>query len=230
LHRVDALRTTASMAEPENPIEGLTIVAHPLVQHRLTRLRDRRTSPERFRSELRAVATLLGAAALANLPLALISIETPVAPMDAPALAGSPPVLVPVLRAGLAMAEGLLDLLPEAAVAHLGLYRDPVTLAAIEYYFKAPTDIASRPVVMVDPMLATGNSAVAALDRLKAAGARDLRFVCLLAALPGVMAVREAHPDVPIWTAGLDATLNAQSYIVPGLGDAGDRAFGTEHG
>lgn len=179
--------------------------------------------------ELRAVATLLGAAALADLPLAPVPIHTPVAAMDSPMLAGGSPVIVPVLRAGLAMAEGLLDLLPEAAVAHLGLYRDPATLAAIEYYFNAPADIASRPVLMVDPMLATGNSAVAALDRLKAAGARDLRFVCLLAAGPGVEAVRAAHPDVRIWTAGLDAVLNAQSYIIPGLGDAGDRAFGTDH-
>ena len=217
------------MAEPDIAIEGLTIVAHPLVQHRLTRLRDRTTPPERFRAELRAVATLLGAAALADLPLAPLAIETPVAAMKSPVLGCAAPVVVPVLRAGLAMAEGLLDLLPEAAVAHLGLYRDPQTLEAIEYYFKAPADTASRPVLMVDPMLATGNSAVAALDRLKAAGARDLRFVCLLAARPGVAAVRAAHPDVAIWTAGLDAELNAHSYIVPGLGDAGDRAFGTEH-
>ncbi len=217
------------MAEPDHVLAGLTIVAHPLVQHRLTRLRDRDTPPERFRRELRAVAALLGAAALADLPLAPVAIRTPVAEMESPVLAGGAPVIVPVLRAGLAMADGLLDLLPEAAVAHLGLYRDPVTLAAIEYYFNAPADIASRPVLMVDPMLATGNSAIAALDRLKAAGARDLRFVCLLAARPGVAAVRVAHPDVRIWTAGLDPVLNAQSYILPGLGDAGDRAFGTDH-
>lgn len=217
------------MAEPHDEIAGLTIVRHPLVQHRLTRLRDRCTPPERFRAELRAVAALLGAAALADLPLAPQSIHTPLAPMDAPVLAGAPPVIVPVLRAGLAMADGLLDLLPEAAVAHLGLYRDPITLQAVEYYFKSPAHIADRPVVMVDPMLATGNSAIAALERLKAAGARDLRFICLLAARPGVDAVRSAHPDVAIWTAGLDPVLNAQSYIVPGLGDAGDRAFGTEH-
>lgn len=217
------------MAESDITIEGLTIVAHPLVQHRLTRLRDRTTPPDHFRAELRAIAALLGAAAVADLPLAPVAIHTPVAPMDAPALAGAPPVVVPVLRAGLAMADGLLDLLPEAAVAHLGLYRDPSTLDAIEYYFKAPADIATRPVLLVDPMLATGNSAVAALDRLKSAGARDLRFICLLAARPGVAKVRAAHPEVAIWTAGLDPVLNAQSYIVPGLGDAGDRAFGTEH-
>jgi uracil phosphoribosyltransferase len=229
LHAGGASRTTAAMAEPDIAIDGLTIVAHPLVQHRLTRLRDRTTPPERFRSELRAVASLLGAAALADLPLKLVSIDTPVAAMESPVLAGMPPVVVPVLRAGLAMADGLLDLLPEAAVAHLGLYRDPATLQAVEYYFKAPADIATRPVLLVDPMLATGNSAIAALDRLKAAGARDLRFLCLLAALPGVAAVRAAHPDVAIWTAGLDPVLNAQSYIEPGLGDAGDRAFGTEH-
>lgn len=217
------------MHASRDEIAGLTIVTQPLVQHRLTQLRDRRTPPERFRAELRSVAALLGAAAFADLPLALQPIHTPIATMNAPVLVGAPPVLVPVLRAGLAMADGLLDLLPEAAIAHLGLYRDPATLAAIEYYFKAPADIADRPVMLVDPMLATGNSAIAALDRLKAAGARDLRFICLLAARPGAAAVRTAHPDVPIWTAGLDPLLDGQSYIVPGLGDAGDRAFGTSH-
>lgn len=218
------------MPESAPAIDGLTVVDHPLVQHRLTRLRDRTTPPERFRAELRAVAALVAAAALADLPLAAATIETPLAAMASPVLAGLPPVVVPVLRAGLAMADGVLDLLPEAAVAHLGLYRDPATLAAVEYYFKAPARLAERPVLLVDPMLATGHSAIAALDRLKAAGARDLRFLCLLAARPGAAAVRAAHGDVPIWTAGLDAVLDGRGYIVPGLGDAGDRAFGTEHG
>lgn len=217
------------MSTPAPVPDGLTIVAHPLVQHRLTRLRDRTTPPERFRAELRAIAGLLAAAALADLPLAAVPIETPMAPMTSPLLAGLPPVVVPVLRAGLAMADGVVDLLPEAAVAHLGLYRDPQTLAAVEYYFNAPPQLDERPVLLVDPMLATGHSAIAALDRLKDAGARDLRFLCLLAAVPGVAAVRAAHGDVPIWTAGLDAALDARGYIVPGLGDAGDRAFGTEH-
>jgi uracil phosphoribosyltransferase len=191
------------MAEPAtSPIEGLTIVDHPIVQHRLTRLRDRTTAPAQFRAELRAISVLLGQAALADLPLQSVVIETPLAPLSAPLLANPPPVVAPILRAGLAMAEGVLDLLPEAAVAHLGFYRDPQTLAAVEYYFNAPADIARRRVLLVDPMLATGHSACAALDRLKAAGARDLRFVCLLAA-------------------------NDHGYIVPGLGDAGDRTFGT---
>lgn len=217
------------MAVPDPELDGLTIVTHPLVQHRLTRLRDRSTPPNRFRAELRAISALLGAAALADLPLSSVSIETPVAAMTSPPLAGSPPVIAPVLRAGLGMAEGLIDLLPEASVAHLGMYRDPQTLDAVEYYFNAPADLADRLVVLVDPMLATGHSAVAALDRLKREGARAVRFVCLLAAAPGVRTVRAAHPDVPIWAAGLDATLNDHGYIVPGLGDAGDRIFGTAH-
>lgn len=213
---------------PTPAIDGLTIVDHPIVQHRLTRLRDRTTPAAQFRAELRAIALLLGQAALADLPLRMAAIETPVAPTAAPLLAGPPPVIAPILRAGLAMAEGLLDLLPEAAVAHLGFYRDPQTLAAVEYYFNAPKDIAARRVVLVDPMLATGHSACAALDRLKAAGARDCRFVCLLAATPGVQALRTAHPDVRIWAAGCDPILNDHGYIVPGLGDAGDRSFATQ--
>ncbi|WP_237709104.1 uracil phosphoribosyltransferase [Sphingomonas elodea] len=217
------------MAQSHASIAGLTIVDHPLVQHRLTRLRDRTTPPERFRAELRAVSQLLGTAAMADLSLASVRIETPVAPMEAPVLSSPGPVVVPILRAGLAMAEGLLDLLPEASVAHVGLYRDPGTLEAVEYYFNPPADLGRRPVLLADPMLATGHSAIAALDRLKAAGARDLRFLCLLAARPGVEAVRQAHPDVAIWTAALDPELNAHGYIVPGLGDAGDRAFGTLH-
>lgn len=215
------------MAVSDDELDGLTIVAHPLVQHRLTHLRDRATPPERFRAELRAISTLLGAAALADLPLHHARIETPVAEMASPLLAGPPPVIAPVLRAGLGMADGLVDLLPEASVAHLGMYRDPHTLDAVEYYFNAPAGLADRLVVLVDPMLATGHSAIAALDRLKREGARAIRFVCLLAAAPGVRAVRAAHPDVPIWAAGVDAALNDHGYIVPGLGDAGDRIFGT---
>lgn len=215
------------MAAPDLERDGLTIVTHPLVQHRLTRLRDRTTPPNRFRSELRAISTLLGAAALADLPLRNVRIETPVTGMESPLLEGLPPVIAPVLRAGLGMAEGLVDLLPEASVAHLGMYRDPQTLDAVEYYFNAPPDLADRLVVLVDPMLATGHSAIAALDRLKRHGARAVRFVCLLAAIPGVRMVRAAHPDVPIWTAGVDPALNDHGYIVPGLGDAGDRIFGT---
>lgn len=217
------------MAASDPTPEGLTIVTHPLVQHRLTRLRDRTTAPAQFRAELRAISMLLGAAALADLPLRVGEVETPVAGMLAPVLDGLPPVIAPVLRAGLGMADGIVDLMPEASVAHLGMYRDPTTLDAVEYYFNAPKDLAGRLVVLVDPMLATGHSAVAALDRLKGSGARNLRFVCLLAARPGVLAVRAAHPDVPIWAAGLDADLNDNGYIVPGLGDAGDRIFGTGH-
>jgi uracil phosphoribosyltransferase len=208
-------------------IEGLTIASHPLVQHKLAVLRDRHTTTARFRTELRAIAALIGYEATRGLLLADTTIETPVAATTAPMLAGPPPVIVPILRAGLAMAEGVLDLLPESAVAHLGLYRDPETMEAVEYYFKAPEDLADRLVLLIDPMLATGHSAIAALDRLKGAGARQIQFLCLLAAVPGVEAVRHAHPDVPIWTAGLDPVLNDHGYIVPGLGDAGDRSFGT---
>ena len=209
------------------PIPGLTIVDHPLVQHKLTLLRDRNSSIQLFRTVVREMATLLCYEVTRELPTAMIEIETPVAATQSPAIAGKKLVFAPILRAGLAMAEGMLDLVPSARVAHVGLYRDPVSLDAVEYYFKTPEDCHERLVIVVDPMLATGHTAIAAIDRLKEAGVCEMRFVCLLAARPGVEALRAAHPDVPIWTAGVDETLNDHGYIVPGLGDAGDRTYGT---
>ena len=208
-------------------MDGLTIVSHPLVQHKLTILRDRTSSIQLFRTVVRELATLLCYEVTRDLPVEHVAVETPVASADMPAIAGKKLVFAPILRAGLAMAEGMLDLVPSARVAHIGLYRDPATLEAIEYYFKTPEDVAERRVIVVDPMLATGHTAIAAIDRLKEAGVTDMRFVCLLAARTGAEALREAHPDVPIWAAGMDEALNEHGYIVPGLGDAGDRTYGT---
>jgi uracil phosphoribosyltransferase len=208
-------------------MDGVTIVQHPLVQHKLTILRDRTSSTQLFRSVVREIATLLCYEVTRDLPTAPVTIETPIAVAEAPAIKGKKLVFAPILRAGLQMAEGMLDLVPSARLAHVGLYRDPLSLQAVEYYFKTPEDCAERLVIVVDPMLATGHTAIAAVDRLKEAGACDLRFVCMLAARPGAEALREAHPDVPIWAAGLDEELDEHGYIVPGLGDAGDRIYGT---
>ena len=208
-------------------MDGLTIVSHPLVQHKLTILRDRNSSIKLFRTVVRETATLLCYEVTRELPTALVEVETPIAVTQAPAIAGKKLVFAPILRAGLAMAEGMLDLVPSARVAHIGLYRDPGSLEAVEYYFKTPDDVSDRLVIVVDPMLATGHTAIAAIDRLKEAGVTDMRFVCLLAARAGVEALREAHPDVPIWAAAIDEELNDHGYIVPGLGDAGDRTYGT---
>lgn len=205
----------------------VTVVNHPLVQHKLTRMRDKATSTKTFRALMRETATLLCYEVTRDLPMDKVEIETPVAKATAYEIAGKKLVFAPILRAGLGMCEGMLDLVPSARVAHIGLYRDHETLEAVEYYFKAPEDIAGRLVIVVDPMLATGHSAIAAISRLKHYGVTNLRFVCLLAAQQGVDTLREAHPDVPIWTAAIDETLNAHGYIVPGLGDAGDRTFGT---
>ncbi|MEA3062838.1 MAG: uracil phosphoribosyltransferase [Sphingomonadales bacterium] len=208
-------------------MDGLTIVGHPLVQHKLTLLRDKGSSIQLFRTVVRETATLLCYEVTRDLPTALVEIETPIATTRAPAIAGKKLVFAPILRAGLAMAEGMLDLVPSARVAHIGLYRDPSSLQAVEYYFKTPEDVADRLVIVVDPMLATGHTAIAAIDRLKEAGVSEMRFVCLLAARPGAEALRAAHPDVPIWAAAMDEELNDHGYIVPGLGDAGDRTYGT---
>ena len=208
--------------------QGVTVVDHPLVRHKLTLLRTGGTGTAEFRRLLREIALLLGYEVLRDLPLSIRTIETPMAPMESPKLEGKKLVLVSILRAGTGLLDGLLDLTPAARVGHIGLYRDPKTLEAVEYYFKTPSHLEDRMLIVVDPMLATGNSAVAATARLKEAGARSIKFLCLLAAPEGVAAFRAAHPDVPIFTAAIDDRLNDHGYIVPGLGDAGDRLYGTK--
>lgn len=208
-------------------IDGVTVIDHPLVQHKLTLMRNKDTSTAQFRRLLREISTLLCYEVTRDLPLETVQIETPVESMQAPRLAGKKLVLAPILRAGVGLMDGMLDLIPAARVAHIGLYRDPETLVAVEYYFKAPEDIAERLVIVVDPMLATANTAVAALERLKERGVTDLRFVCLVASPEGIERLRAYHPDVPVWTAAIDRELNDHGYIAPGLGDAGDRLFGT---
>ncbi|MBS0640694.1 MAG: uracil phosphoribosyltransferase [Proteobacteria bacterium] len=206
---------------------SIHVSTHPLVQHKLTKLRDRQTSSANFRRLLREIGLLLGYDATRDLPLVPTRIETPLAPMDAPLLEGKKLVVVPILRAGLGLAEGIVDLVPLARMGHVGLYRDPKTLAAVEYYFRMPNDIGDREVIVCDPMLATAHSAIAAVDRLKESGARRIKFICVLGAEQGALTFAEAHPDVPVFAAAIDATLNDHGYIVPGLGDAGDRLFGT---
>ena len=208
-------------------MEGVTIVKHPLVQHKLSLIRDKTRSTSSFRRLVREIAMLLAYEVTRELPMTTQTIDTPLQSMEAPVIEGKKLVLAPILRAGLSLADGMLELIPSARVAHVGLYRDHDTLEAIEYFFKAPHDLADRLVIVTDPMLATGNSAVAALERLKARGAVDLRYVCLLAAPEGIARMRAMHPDVPIWTAAVDSHLNEKGYIVPGLGDAGDRIYGT---
>ena len=205
----------------------ITIVDHPLVQHKLTLMRDKDQPTAYFRQLLRETALLLAYEVTRDLPLETRRIETPIEPMEAPVLAGKKLCFVSVLRAGNGLLEGMLDLLPSARVGHVGLYRDPETLEAVEYYYKVPQDIGERLVIVVDPMLATANSGIAAVDRLKQGGARQIKFVCLLAAPEGVEAFSAAHPDVPLYTAALDRQLNDHGYILPGLGDAGDRIYGT---
>ena len=209
-------------------MSNVTVVSHPLVQHKLTLMRRKETPSSEFRLLLREIALLLAYEVTRDLPLTVRPIETPLAEMDAPALAGKKLCIVSILRAGNGILEGILDLIPSARVGHIGLYRNPETLEPVEYYFKVPHDIADRPVIVVDPMLATGHSASAAISRLKDRGAANIRYVCLLAAPEGVRALGEAHPDVPIFTASIDSHLNDHGYIVPGLGDAGDRLFGTD--
>ena len=205
----------------------ITIVDHPLVQHKLTLMRDKEQPTAYFRQLLRETALLLAYEVTRDLPLEIKRVETPIEVMDAPVLSGKKLCFVSVLRAGNGLLEGMLDLLASARVGHVGLYRDPETLEAVEYYYKVPQDIGERLVIVVDPMLATANSGIAAVDRLKQGGARQLKFVCLLAAPEGVAAFTAAHPDVPLYTAALDRQLNDHGYILPGLGDAGDRIYGT---
>lgn len=208
--------------------ETVVVIDHPLVQHKLTLLRQAETSAAVFRALLREISMLLAYEVTRDMPLTYEPINTPLASMQAPVLAGKKLVVVSIMRAGNGILDGMLELIPSARVGHIGLYRDPKTHRAIEYYFKVPEDIAARDVLVVDPMLATGNSAVAALHRLKDTGARSLKFVCLLAAPEGIAHVQEQHPDVPIYTAAVDDRLNEHGYILPGLGDAGDRLFGTK--
>ena len=205
----------------------VTLVDHPLVQHKLTLLREATRSTKGFRELLNEIGTLLAYEVTRDLPLEPVTVETPLRAMEGRRIAGKKLVLAPILRAGVGFLDGMLSLIPAARVAHVGLYRDPETLQAVEYYFKAPSDLTERTVLVLDPMLATANSAVAAIDRLKSRGARDLRFVCLLAAPEGIARLQGAHPDVPVWTAAIDSHLNDHGYIVPGLGDAGDRMYGT---
>lgn len=209
-------------------MNAVHVVDHPLVQHKLTLLRDKTRSTKGFRQLMREIATLLCYEVTRDLSLDRVTIETPLATMQAQMLSGKKLVFAPILRAGVGLLDGMLDLVPSARVAHIGVYRDPDSLESIEYFFKAPPDLASRLVIVIDPMLATGNSAVAALDRLKQHGAIDIRFVCVLATPVGLARFHERHPDVRIWTAAIDDELDDHGYIRPGLGDAGDRLYGTK--
>lgn len=206
----------------------VNVVDHPLVQHKLSLMREKSLSTKTFRQLLNEIGMLMAYEVTRELPIHLVEIETPLTKMQAPMIDGKKLVLAPILRAGLGFVEGMLELVPSARVAHIGLYRDPATLVAVEYYFKAPPDVADRLVIVLDPMLATANSAIAAVDRLKERGVKNLRFVCLLASEQGIANFHAHHPDVPVWAAAVDKELNDHGYIVPGLGDAGDRMFGTK--
>ena len=206
---------------------NLTLVDHPLVQHKLSLMRDRESPTGMFRQLMREVGLLLGYEATRDLPLDQTEIETPLERANLPILAGKKLCLVSILRAGNGLLDGMLELMPSARVGHIGLYREPTTLAAVEYYAKLPDDLAERDVILIDPMLATGNSAVAAIERLRNQGARSIKFVCLVAAPEGVAQLAAAYPDIPIVAAALDRCLNEHGFILPGLGDAGDRLFGT---
>jgi uracil phosphoribosyltransferase len=208
--------------------DHVTHVTHPLVQHKLTLMRQKDTSTAVFRQLLREISQLLAYEVTRGLPMTTRRIETPMEAMDAPVIDGKKLALVSILRAGNGLLDGVLELIPSARVGFVGLYRDEETLQPVQYYFKVPTELQDRLVIAVDPMLATGNSSVAAIELLKKAGATNIRFLCLLAAPEGIARMKEAHPDVPIVTAAIDSHLNAQGYIVPGLGDAGDRMFGTK--
>ncbi|CDN56649.1 UPRTase [Neorhizobium galegae bv. officinalis bv. officinalis str. HAMBI 1141] len=209
-------------------MDGVTVIDHPLVQHKLTIMRKTETSTAGFRRLLREISMLLCYEVTRDLELTMETIETPLVEMQAPIVEGKKLVFASILRAGNGLLEGMLELVPSARVAHIGVYRDHETLQPVEYYFKAPEDIAERLIIVVDPMLATGNSSIAAVDKLKERGAHNIRFLCLLAAPEGIANFRAAHPDVRIYTASIDSHLNEKGYIVPGLGDAGDRMYGTK--
>jgi uracil phosphoribosyltransferase len=209
-------------------MSNVHVIDHPLVQHKLTLMRDKTVSTKGFRQLLNEIGMLLCYEVTRDLPIEMVEVETPLTKTMAPMISGKKLVFAPILRAGVGFLDGMLNLVPSARVAHIGLYRNPETLEAVEYYFKAPTDVAERLVIVMDPMLATANSAVAAIDQLKKRGVKEIRFVCLLAAPEGIARLGKAHPDVGIWTAAIDEKLNDHGYIVPGLGDAGDRMFGTK--
>lgn len=209
-------------------LDHLTVVKHPLVQHKLTLMREKDTSTASFRQLLREISLLLAYEVTRGLPMTTKRIETPLCEMDAPAIEGKKLALVSILRAGNGLLDGILELIPAARVGFVGLYRDPATLQPVQYYCKLPEQLEDRVSIVVDPMLATGNSSAAAVSILKEKGAKNIRFLCLLAAPEGIARMKEAHPDVPIVTAAVDSHLNDHGYIVPGLGDAGDRMFGTK--
>ena len=206
----------------------VTVIDHPMIQHKLTIMRDKDTSIAGFRRLLREIAHLMCYEVTRDLELEMIPVETPMTVMQAPTIKGKKLVFASILRAGNGLLDGMLDLVPAARVAHIGIYRDHETLQPVEYYFKAPTELHNRLIIVVDPMLATANSSIAAIDQLKKRGANNLRFLCLLAAPEGVEKFTTAHPDVPVFTAAIDSHLNEHGYIIPGLGDAGDRMYGTK--
>jgi uracil phosphoribosyltransferase len=208
-------------------MQGVTVVDHPLVQHKLTLIRDKTISTKSFRELLKEIGMLLCYEVTRDLPLAEVVVETPLARMHSAKIAGKKLVFVPMLRAGVTFVDGMMDLVPTARVAHIGLYREPNTFAAVEYFFKSPSDLSERLAIVVTSVVATANTAVAAIDRLKERGAKDIRLVCLIAAPEGLERVRGLHPDVAVWTASIDEGLDENGFILPGLGDAGDRAYGT---
>jgi len=215
-------------SEHNKMTNNVQIVDHPLIRHKLAILRDKNTSTNEFRDLLREVSLLMGYELLRDLPTEEVEIETPLEKTKAQMLAGKKLCIVSILRAGNGFLDGLLELVPSARVGHIGLYRDPETLIAVEYYLKFPDDLETRQVIIVDPMLATGHSAVAAIDRVKDQDATDIKFLCLVASPEGIATVQDAHPDVQIYTAAIDRELNDHGYILPGIGDAGDRIFGTK--
>ena len=204
------------------------VLDHPLIQHKLTLMRQKDRSTSSFRRLLHEISMLMAYEVTREMPTQLIEIETPLETMQAPVIEGRKTVFVVVMRAGNGILDGMLEVVPGARVGHIGLYRDPKTLTAVEYYFKMPHDMEERDIVVVDPMLATGNSAIAAVERLKELNPKSIKFVCLLTCPEGIKALQTAHPDVPIYTAAIDRELNSHGYILPGLGDAGDRIFGTK--
>ncbi|MCK1649846.1 uracil phosphoribosyltransferase [Bradyrhizobium sp. 149] len=208
-------------------MEGVTIVNHPLVQHKLTLVRDKSISTKSFRELIKEIGMLLCYEVTRDLPLTDVVVDTPLARMHSAKIAGKKLVFVPMLRAGTTFVDGMMDLVPTARVAHIGLYREPHSFSAVEYFFKSPSDLSERLAIVVTPVVATANTAVAAIDRLKERGAKDIRLACLIAAPQGLERLRGLHPDVPIWTAAVDEGLDENGFILPGLGDAGDRAYGT---